>query len=62
MTTIALSQTAATATEDLADGNDLIFFREFSNILISAVGIIPVVSCPPTITGGDELGTRAVCQ
>ena len=63
MTMMALLWTAATPTAHLGDDNDPIFFYEWSElsyILISAVNLLSLPFHPPTITGGDELGTKAV--
>lgn len=61
ITTIALSLTTPIATSDLGDDRDAaaIFHQrlsESSYILISEVDL-SFKSRPPTITGGDELGT-----
>ena len=63
ITTIALSSTTTTATQDLADDSDPTLLHEWSElsyILISTVDVLSFGSHPPTITGGDEPGTKAV--
>ena len=65
ITTIALSSTAATATKHLADDDDPTLLHESSElsyILISPVDVPSLLFHPPTITGGDEPGTKAVCE
>ena len=64
MTIIALLNTVAIATEHLADGNAAIVFQDLlvlSYILMSDV-VVPVLSSPPTIIGGEQLGIMAVLQ
>ena len=59
----ALLSTAATAIPDLVDDNDPTLLHEWSElsyILISAVDVLSLLFHPPTITGRDEPGTKAV--
>ena len=65
MIIIALLWTVATATSDLANDRDPIFFHEWSElsyISISAVDALSVCFHLPTTAGEDELGTKAVSK